>query len=315
MMSREEAEKLVVQASGGFDLDTNFGEWVVQVLTFVEGNVKLPTSSKPFAVAIGRERVAALIYECVWDPTGLVVPESIRCCAGTEDERYRALGLFFELGQSMLEGATEYTLQSRQDQVEHFSRQHPKLAHQFASSLNREQRDIVSAVWAVQDSCGVPVYVSTASRDREYQRGDTQVVVPILEGLQIIDEDSLTWDQVLQFRDDTKAREAIGKIHHWLDKDMVGQPESIIRKEIELRLKDYDDALQKHGLKCLYKGIAALTLGGLAVHLFGALADPLQAVTVGAGVVASVALASIDGQPTAGDEIALVVEARDKLGD
>ena len=53
---------------------------------------------------------------------------------------------------------------------------------------------------------------------------------------------------------------------------------------------------------------------GLAVELLGALADPLQAVTVGTGIIASVALASIDGKPTASDEIALVVEARDRLG-
>ena len=95
----------------------------------------------------------------------------------------------------------------------------------------------------------------------------------------------------------------------------VGQTESVIRKEIELRLKDYDDALQKHGVKCLYKGITALTLGGLAVQMFGALADPLQAVMVGAGVTASVALASIDGKPPLRDEIALVVEARKKLAE
>ena len=94
-----------------------------------------------------------------------------------------------------------------------------------------------------------PLYDSVAARDAEYRPGDQAAIVAIADGLMVVDEDRLAWEQVQEFRRDADARSAYRMFIHWLDAEMVGKPAAFVADEIAARLERYDWALQKHGIE------------------------------------------------------------------
>ncbi|MCX5643754.1 MAG: hypothetical protein NTZ17_03575 [Phycisphaerae bacterium] len=70
-----------------------------------------------------------------------------------------------------------------------------------------------------------------------------------LMDLQVVDEESLTWDQVVTFRADNEARKKYRRFLHWLDGTMLGKSQAFIEDEISQRLEDYEHALKKHGIR------------------------------------------------------------------
>jgi len=96
-----------------------------------------------------------------------------------------------------------------------------------------------------------PIYADSAQKDREYKAGEKEVIVATLSDLDIVDEDNTPWDAVLQFRGDPDARGKYRRFIHWLDKELVGKPQSFVEDEIAGRLQDYTDALRKHGIRTI----------------------------------------------------------------
>jgi hypothetical protein len=96
-----------------------------------------------------------------------------------------------------------------------------------------------------------------------------------------VDEDSLRWEQVLEFRHDRQARTKYKRLIHWLDGSMIGKSASYIEDEIAIRLEDYEFALKKHGIKMIIgeiEGIldpAFLAGSGLTSGTIGLLTEPL----------------------------------------
>jgi len=95
----------------------------------------------------------------------------------------------------------------------------------------------------------VPVYKSVKERDIEYHEGDRKAIVIALKNIKIVDEDKLTWEQVLEFRKDKEIRSKYRRFLHWLDKDMVGKSQAFIEDEIAGKLEDYENALKKYNIK------------------------------------------------------------------
>jgi hypothetical protein len=95
----------------------------------------------------------------------------------------------------------------------------------------------------------IPVYDSVVDRDKGYQEGEHQVIVATLSNVGIVEEEQLTWEQVLEFRRDEETHAKYKRFLHWLDKEMVGKSQSFIQDQIALRLEDYERALKKHGIK------------------------------------------------------------------
>jgi hypothetical protein len=94
-----------------------------------------------------------------------------------------------------------------------------------------------------------PLYNSVARRDAEYKPGDQAAIVAIADGLMVVDEDRLAWEQVQEFRRDTNAHSAYRIFVHWLDAEMVGKPATFVADEVAARLERYDWALRKHGIE------------------------------------------------------------------
>jgi hypothetical protein len=95
----------------------------------------------------------------------------------------------------------------------------------------------------------VSLYASEVARDAEYIAGDRTVIITALRQLQVVDEEELSWEQVMEFRLDRSSRTDYQRLVHWLDDEMIGRSTEYIIDEIGVRLERYKQALKKHGLK------------------------------------------------------------------
>lgn len=104
----------------------------------------------------------------------------------------------------------------------------------------------------------LPVFSSEQQRDAAFVAGDREVVLAALRELDVVDEDELTWEQVLAFRQDAAARRDYRRLVHWLDSTMVGRQHTFIVDELGKRIELYRQALRKHGLKTRLGVLASL---------------------------------------------------------
>jgi hypothetical protein len=73
-----------------------------------------------------------------------------------------------------------------------------------------------------------------------------------------VDENALTWQQVLEFRSDPEAIRKYRRFVHWLEADMAGKDVAFITEEVAERLDDYSWAIRKHRLKTVYGSMSRL---------------------------------------------------------
>jgi hypothetical protein len=138
-----------------------------------------------------------------------------------------------------------------------------------------------------------PVFISKIGRAFSYTEGNVTSVLISLENLQIIDEDKLTWEQVLEFRKDDESKKKYKQFLHWLDTNMISKSQSFIQDEITIKLENYENALKKHGIQTVigtveelldYKSLAAYFGAGFGI---GAATDPIWGMLSGTGLFIS----------------------------
>jgi hypothetical protein len=151
-----------------------------------------------------------------------------------------------------------------------------------------------------------PVFAQEQDFATEYKEGAHDIITAILRDVALVDEESLEWEQVLEFRKDEKARQHYRQLIHWLDWDCVGKSPALIQEAVAKKLSDYQAALENHGIRTK----------------LGVLATVLSASTLiasGAVVVATAPLALIPllGAivPLAGYGVLQVVKSRTDLDD
>ena len=173
-----------------------------------------------------------------------------------------------------------------------------------------------------------PLYRLPAQRDADYKAGDYPGVISVVENVAVVQEEALTWEQVLQFRQDLAARDAYRRFVHWLDKEMAGQSSQFICDAVSDRLDAYRWALHKHGLESvigvLQRTISASSLfgaGAASVAVQSLANQPLVAALAGAGLLvgqaalhASTALIQRQDILVQNRDIAFVHEVRGKVG-
>jgi len=142
-------------------------------------------------------------------------------------------------------------------------------------SLSHFTRTISEEVSQALGRAVTPVFRSERVRDAEYTFGDREVIVAALREFEVVDEESLAWQQVLEFRRDSEARADYRRLVHWLDAAMVGRPKNFVIDEIGMRVERYRQAVRKHGLKSRLGVLASLVdakaLVGAAAAASGAL--------------------------------------------
>lgn len=230
-----------------------------------------PSLEESAVVALQCPRTAALCFDRVWsiplDETEC--PAKIAFSAVSDAELVAALWFhFLRQHQTTLEGFSEFdevadaikrgdseaivgrpgymtvfstfllgmTLTGSSDSLSNQPIQ--AMARTLSESLRRMLRRTV-----------IPVYESKATCDAEYRAGEHEVVLASLRQLEVVDEEALSWEQVLEFRSDAAAKADYRRLVHWLDRDMVGRPYQYVIDEVGVRLENYRTAIRKHGLK------------------------------------------------------------------
>jgi hypothetical protein len=94
----------------------------------------------------------------------------------------------------------------------------------------------------------IPVYASRMLHNWQYQPGDRKIISLVLDNLEIVDEENLTWEQVSEFRNDKDAKNKYRRLIHWLDEEMIGKSSAFVEDALAIKLEDYERALKKHGI-------------------------------------------------------------------
>lgn len=231
-------------------------ENVVQQLTEeyqVQSRIALPLEPHERAiVSLTEPKSAALFADRVWSVGR--PPEDANLTFGWEvayDVRWRAL---FDLG--VMESEADGTLH----EIESASPASPGFM-KWLGSVSRE----LAANYRIRGANVSPLYDSAAARDAEYKLGDRAVLLAIADGVMVVDEDALAWEQVRQFRQDAEARASYRRFLHWLDREMVGKSTAFIADEISIRQDRYIRALRKHGIETVVGALErAISPGMLA---------------------------------------------------
>jgi len=182
------------------------------------------------------------------------------------------------------------------------------------------ERAIAACLQRTHAILATTVFDSTEAQLAQYQPGRTDVIVSAINSLRIVDESSLSWQQVVSFRSDQEARRKYRRLVHWLDVEMIGKSVNFIADDLAGRLEDYNWTLRKHGVKTILGSlssmlepsfIAAASAATMVTgYAAGSLAASLSALSLAvAKVAASVASARISyDDATRVPEIAFVHE-------
>lgn len=284
----------------------------------VPGKILLPIESETVAITL-RPKTAALCYDRVWAASDDVAPETIRCWGATIAE-INGVGL-----------AADFQIKTqRAPVIDMIGPDEKKLEMWRASTdlgLAIAFRKISMSFSNTYGTPLIPIYDSVKQRNKMYQKANREAIIVTLDDLDIVDEEQLSWEQVIEFRHDKENRKKYRRFLHWLDKEMVGKSQDYIENEIAIKLDDYQSALTKYGIKTIagtieesldgqmfLKALAA----GEALNLAG---YPNLGFLVGTGIVigkiaiklTKVMLGYDDIERGPNSEISWVYEAKKKL--
>lgn len=306
-------------------------------------------------ITLTKHKTAALCYDKVWHPFQGSIPEEIRTAGLGAAELELALFNFESilmdpelsntnlskeelekiLTQPMSEKRLEKTsiLKDKKTIVEaaiSFS----MALENYSSSPDHFIRYLRELVYRNTKRIFTPVYSSSESYHKDYpevsieeKQNARSSLVLALSNLEIVDENQLSWEQVIQFRHDEDARKKYKRLIHWLEKDMLDKPQSYIEDEISIKLDDYRTAIHKHGIKTVLGAISDVLdgkflLGTAAMSVSSLLSGhPVLSGIVTGGmmigkVIVSVAQRWVDYKQTEPDkdkEVAYVYEIEKKL--
>lgn len=98
----------------------------------------------------------------------------------------------------------------------------------------------------------IPIYNCEESMRQEFKPGKAGIIIQLIQGLELVDESQLSWEQVIEFRFDETSRKNYRRFLHWLEGEMQGHSPQYICDELEEKYDAYKKALRKHGIKiCL----------------------------------------------------------------
>ena len=171
-------------------------------------------------------------------------------------------------------------------------------------------------------------YHNAAHCDKEFSPGSHSILKAAISNVAMVDESSLTWKQVLEFRQDTPTRNKYRRLVRWVDSELKGRSPKEIEDLIAIRIDDYEWALKKHGIKASLGAISCLpdpkflaatsaTVAASALaggRFWAALAG--ASLTVGQALISfgSALVDGLDQRRKENYEIAYIYEVRKQLG-
>jgi hypothetical protein len=213
---------------------------------------RLAETPRTCAIALNRPKTAALCFDAVMTGPDSSMPPPLRP------------PFMISLGGGP--GVIAVTLQQTRMST---------VSGTLAYDIEHHHHRLVESI-LVQGYRPVPYYDDRNRLRADYRPGDYGVIAAVLEDIAVVDEQAISWDQVVEFRQDADARAAYRRMMHWLDGSMVGKDPAWIRDEIERRLQEYEAALKKHGVltvlgvldRLLEPSNAAWLTSGIALDAF-----------------------------------------------
>ncbi|MDP1563583.1 MAG: hypothetical protein Q8M16_19565 [Pirellulaceae bacterium] len=199
------------------------------------------SQSETVAVSVASPKTASLFFDRVWCMDSRA-PSDIGVRFNSLEEKM-CLGLTSSLVQSLAEAtdATEEKLLEVEQKMMSVEFE-AKFASMFESAILSPVKRLTGR--------DIPIFSSSSAASREvFPVGDKAAVLAIVDNVPLIDEKKLTWDQVIELRKDADAQKKLRRFLHWLEKDYANRPIQFIREAIELKLSEYNDALEKHGIE------------------------------------------------------------------
>lgn len=172
-----------------------------------------------------------------------------------------------------------------------------------------------------------PTFESKQSFQYDYPDGNSLACQAVLNNIAIVDNNAISWNQVLEFRKDPEAARKYRSLRLWLHEGVEANSISHATDIIGNKIDDYEWAIKKHGLKTVtgiltsffdLKTVSALATGaGFGAFAGGPVGASLIAgLIVTSKIVATVADKKIDLEDLKRDEyapIALICEIKELL--
>jgi hypothetical protein len=180
---------------------------------------------------------------------------------------------------------------------------------------------LVADVYNRADVPLVPVYESRRVFDRQFPQGDVTAYQVILSELDIPDDSSLEWEQVVDFRQNTRALTKYRSLQKWVRESLASASVEDARDILAQHLDEYSRLLRDSGFKTV-KGVLIEVASGAAV--FGVAlshGDPVTAVITAGLAIGKVALTVVESRRDLKNTIrshnaavAVIYEAKKQFG-
>lgn len=196
----------------------------------------VPKQHESFAITYSSLKVSALAYDRILStfPISLVIPKDIACYCSTPMEEllfFTCILRRFAAKKNVLPLAPDITKEEKIKAQKCCLRY---ISRDIANKFGRNPTII---------------FDSKETYRSEFAEGPQQVLFSALSGIALVEEDSLTWEQVLEFRKDTKARAKYRRLIRWLDGELKSKSPAEIQDLIAIKLDDYEWGIKKHGMK------------------------------------------------------------------
>lgn len=296
----------------------------------IKPKIIIPAENETAAIS-EKPMTAALFYDRVWCPTIDVwqypgkMPDEIRFFGATNEERlisfqglvemekgdvdigeykFHTLDKLRKSRKEVIQKSTlsfladiqkAKTKESFQDVLKKASQVSIEDKEQYVHNTNIVSgciyKDIAIAFSRKYKREIITIYPTKEINNTVYQEGDRDIILSSMENLKLVDEKTLTWEQVLEFRHDSESKLKYKRFLHWLDKDMIGKSQSFIEDEIAIKLNDYENALKKHGIKTILGTLEEIISGDffknslLASGLVALTTDPVLGIVAEASLL------------------------------
>ncbi|WP_302117410.1 hypothetical protein [Allorhodopirellula heiligendammensis] len=218
-------------------------------------------------IAVASPKTAALFSDRVWC-MDMSVPLDVGFRCGTLEERL-ALGLMDGMFDVLLDQLPDEEQDAKEWEILE------KMASlDVESKLATIYESMLQSPLAKASGRNLQPFVGSGSAySHVLSPGDFQVVSASIESMELIDEEKLSWEQVMEVRRDSKARRSLRRFLNWLDLEYSGKPADAVKDAICLRFEDYNEALKKHGLTTKTGVLSSAYDASLFLSLFALLAE------------------------------------------